>query len=197
MNEVLGTDMLGTETELRKVMDANKFEYECGHFKVNKHCKDRTVYFVRIKNFREVLEQHRKNLIESSGLTIVSVIPINKLIVLLCGDKGGGQTKLLFQLLDCRDIHSIWKVKPLAIFEEASDSREHIEKVCIENSYSGHQFTLLKCLLNLRQCPSYRRRRHFRRRASCMRHYIHYRRRVSCMRQIMLILSGAPGDCID
>jgi len=103
-----------------------EFEYECGEFETS---TDKKVSFIRVSNFTDVLVQSVKELKESGQLIHQSNIPDNVLWTLFTGDKGGKSTKLLLQILNCKEQHSVMSACLLAIFEGDKDSYECLEKV--------------------------------------------------------------------
>ena len=107
-------------------MKSLEFEYECGEFETS---TDKKVSLIRVSNFTDVLVQSVKELKESCQLIHQSNIPDNVLWTLFTGDKGGKSTKLLFQILNCKEQHSVMSAHLLAIFEGDKDNFECLEKV--------------------------------------------------------------------
>ena len=107
-------------------MKSLEFEYECGEFETS---TDKKVSFIRVSNFTDVLVQSVKELKESCQLIHQSNIPDNVLWTLFTGDKGGKSTKLLLQILNCKEQHSVMSAHLLAIFEGDKDNYECLEKV--------------------------------------------------------------------
>ena len=107
-------------------MKSVELEYECGEFETS---TDKKVSFIRVSNFTDVLVQSVKELKESCQLIHQSNIPDNVLWTLFTGDKGGKSTKLLLQILNCKEQHSVMSAHLLAIFEGDKDNYECLEKV--------------------------------------------------------------------
>lgn len=107
-------------------MKSLEFEYECGEFVTS---SEKKVSFIRVSNFTDVLTQTVEELKQSRHLISHSNIPDNVLWTLFTGDKGGKSTKLLLQILNCKEQHSVHCARLLAIFEGDKDSYECLEKV--------------------------------------------------------------------
>ena len=129
LSNVTGTDILGTEKQLRNEMDKSYFEYECGTFKtVEKEC-EKSVTFVRVTNLQNVITKTVQQLQSTGELCSYENIPGDCLKVLVCGDKGSQQTKLMLSVLNSKLQHSVKRAKLIAIFERARDSPECIQTV--------------------------------------------------------------------
>ena len=103
-----------------------EFEYECGNFK---RSSGKTVSFLRVVNIADVIKKSVHQL-KASGLVVKkSNVPDNVLWILLSGDKGGKSIKLLLQILNCNEQHSVRSAILLAIFEGDKDSYECMERV--------------------------------------------------------------------
>lgn len=107
-------------------MKSLEFEYECGEFVTS---SEKKVSFIRVSNFTDVLTQTVEELKQSRHLISHSNIPDNVLWTLFTGDKGGKSMKLLLQILNCKEQHSVHCARLLAIFEGDKDSYECLEKV--------------------------------------------------------------------
>ena len=111
---------------MRNHLKSMEFEYECGNFKSS---SGKTVSFLRVVNIADVIKKSVHQL-KASGLVVKkSNVPDNVLWILLSGDKGGKSIKLLLQILNCNEQHSVRSAILLAIFEGDKDSYECMEKV--------------------------------------------------------------------
>ena len=112
-------------------MKGLEFEYECGTFKrtSNNSEEEKTISFLRATNVSEVVKQTVKELSNNGHLQHQSNVPDNVLWVLLTGDKGSRSTKLLLQVLNTREQHSIQAARLLAIFEGDKDNYECLNEV--------------------------------------------------------------------
>ena len=104
---------------MRNHLKSMEFEYECGNFKSS---SGKTVSFLRVVNIADVIKKSVHQL-KASGLVVKkSNVPDNVLWILLSGDKGGKSIKLLLQILNCNEQHSVRSAILLAIFKGDKDS---------------------------------------------------------------------------
>jgi len=129
--DVAGRDVMGSETKLREHLEESYFEYECGTFETFENGVSKTVTFVRCTSLRQVLLKTMEQLRQSNELVEHECIPSDTLKILLCGDKGSKQTKLMMTVLNSKLQHSVKRSKLLAMFEGAKDSSHCIKMVCL------------------------------------------------------------------
>lgn len=125
---VTGMDLLGSEVQLRDFLKKENLEYECGVFETEEKKK---VTFVRVTSVRQTLKALFDGFNANGEQCSVANIQENHMVVLIAGDKGSSQTKLMMTLLNSSNQHSRKRAKMLAIFEGDKDTRECMEKVSI------------------------------------------------------------------
>ena len=121
---------MGAEKNIRESLEEKYFQYECGSFHTSENGQEKTVTFARVTSIREVLLKHIRQLEESGEMETYANIPSHCLKILMCGDKGSGQTKLMLSVLNAKLQHSVKRSKLLAIFEGAKDSPECMVRIC-------------------------------------------------------------------
>lgn len=102
LTEVAGRDVMGSEKKLREHLEESYFEYDCGTFETIENDISKTVTFVRCTSLRQVLIKTMSQLRESNELMEYECIPKDTLKLLLCGDKGSKQTKLMMTILNSK-----------------------------------------------------------------------------------------------
>ena len=121
----IGRDTFGSEGRLKNEIRDMEFTYECGT--ATSPCGD-TINFVRVKDVLEVIKRMVTQLQETNRLVCLSNLPPETLWLHVSGDKGGKSTKLILQVINSKDRHSIQYTKLLGLFE-GKDSRYNIEQV--------------------------------------------------------------------
>ena len=101
-----------------------------GHSKQWKRT-EKTVTFVRILNLQEVVTKTVEQLNLSGEICCLQNLQNNCLKLLICGDKGSQQTKLMVTVVNSKLQHSVKRAKLIAIFEGANDSPECIQTVSV------------------------------------------------------------------
>lgn len=125
LKAVSGMDIIGSEVKLREFIKKENLEYECGVFETKGNKK---VTFVRVTSVRQALLALFNGLNAHGEISTIPNIQENHMLVLITGDKGSAQTKLMMTLLNSTNQHSQKRAKMLAIFEGDKDTRECMEK---------------------------------------------------------------------
>ena len=120
-----GIDVFGTINTLKDELEEMSFEYECGNFNAE---DGKQVSFVRVKDIREVITQVVSDMYKSNNLCYLNNLPSDTLWLHVSGDKGGKSTKLMLQIINSHDRHSIKKAKLLGLFEGGTDNRYNIDQ---------------------------------------------------------------------
>ena len=113
LKDVSGRDV-GSEQNLRRFLEKEYYhEFEAGSFKSE---TEKEVTFVHTLNFAGVTKHMIERLQQVNELTPQQNIPNQELSLLLCGDEGSSETKLVMPVLQSKHQHSIKRTKLLAIF---------------------------------------------------------------------------------
>ena len=121
----IGQDLFGSETRLRDELQTMEYTYECGT--VTSLTGD-IIEFVRVKDVKEVVQHTVSELYKCKQLMNLDNVPPETLWLHISGDKGGKSTKLILQVINSKERHSIKFAKLLGFFE-GKDSQDNIQKV--------------------------------------------------------------------
>ena len=127
LKDELGINLMGTERELKEEISAIEFEYECISFQDTTNDKGNTIHTIRATNVRDVINRTVKGLQDSGQLETLTNCPRETLWIHISGDKGGKSTKLMMQIINSSNRHSIKSAKLLGMFEGGKDNRNNIE----------------------------------------------------------------------
>ncbi|XP_072046234.1 uncharacterized protein [Amphiura filiformis] len=121
----LGINLMGTERQLKEEIKALQFEYECISF--NDANTGKPIHAIRAANVNDVITRTLELLQERNQLELLDNNDDDTLWIHISGDKGGKATKILLQVVNASNRHSIKSAKMLGMFEGGKDSRENIE----------------------------------------------------------------------
>ncbi|XP_072044374.1 uncharacterized protein [Amphiura filiformis] len=121
----VGWDVFGSLDKMQKEQRRMEFQYECGTVTATTGEK---VHFVRVKDVKEVVTQLVTELLKAGELLYLNNLGQKSLWLHVSADKGGKSTKLILQVINQKDRHSIDNAKLLAYFE-GKDNRVNMEEV--------------------------------------------------------------------
>ena len=111
------------------VTEVTYYQFECGTFTTTEKEAREIVTFVRVTNVKEIVSKTIQQLTESIELASYQNIPQDCLSLLLCGDNGATQTKLMLLVFNSKMQNSVKRSKLIPIFEGAKDRPDCIETV--------------------------------------------------------------------
>ena len=120
--EEVGWDVFGSVDEVKREQNKYELEYECGTVTSS---TQEVIRFIRVKDVKEVMIQMVNELRESNQLIYLDNLHEDNLWLHVSADKGGKSTKLILQVINQQDRHSIDYAKLLA-FYEGKDNRVNI-----------------------------------------------------------------------
>ena len=125
LHKELGVNLMGTERQLKEEVKALDFEYECVSF--SDDATGKTIHAIRATDVADVIVTAVEHLRKTQQLQFVDNLSPETLWVHISGDKGGRSTKLMLQIINASNRHSIKSARVLGMFEGGKDSRHNIE----------------------------------------------------------------------
>ena len=120
-----GWDVFGSVDNLQKETKKIELQYECGTVTAS---TGEIVHFVRVANVKEVVFQLVNELRKAQQLIYLDNLDTDALWLHIACDKGGKSTKLILQVINQKDRHSIDFAKLIGYFE-GKDDRYNLEQI--------------------------------------------------------------------